>query len=152
MNLVNIAKHLHLTQMEFHFENSTTSEDEVLASQQLFEILKTFKDSYFNELHTYQSLDFHDEYDEMTDEGDSTDEEESTDEEQNIDDYDESQYLNIQNNFTLEEMEDIVEWVDQHPNYKIASIKNRFRKVKDMCYIKRFREYIKANGTRSEKF
>jgi len=164
MNLVNIAKHLlHLTQMEFHFENSTTSEDEVLASQQLFEILRTFKDSYFNELHTYESLDFHDEYDEMTDEGDSaeeeesineeesTDEQESTDEEQNIDDYDESQYLDIQNNFTLEEMEDIVQWVDQHPNYKIASIKNRFRKVKDMRYIKRFREYIKANGTKSEK-
>jgi len=158
MNLVNIAKHLlHLTQMEFHFQNSTTSEDEILASQQLFEILKTFKDSYFNELHTYESLDFHDEYDEMTDEGDSADEEESideeefTDEEHNTDDYDESQYLDIQNNFTLEEMEDIVEWVDQHPNYKIASIKNRFRKVKHMRYIKRFREYIKANGTRSEK-
>jgi hypothetical protein len=34
MNLVNIAKHLlHLTQMEFRFENSTTAEDEVLASQ-----------------------------------------------------------------------------------------------------------------------
>ncbi|CAF4081125.1 unnamed protein product [Rotaria sordida] len=116
--------------MEFHFQNSTTSEDEVLASQQLFEILKTFKDSYFNELHTYESLNFHEEYNEMTDEGDSVDEEESTDEEQNIDDYEESQYLDIQNNFTLEEMEDIVEWVDQHPNYKIASIKNRFRKVK----------------------
>ncbi|CAF4273493.1 unnamed protein product, partial [Rotaria sordida] len=112
--------------MEFHFQNSTTSEDEVLALQQLFEILKTFKDSYFNELHTYESLDFHEEYNEMTDEGDSADEEESideeesTDEEQNIDDYEESQYLNIQNNFTLEEMEDIVEWVDQHSNYKIA--------------------------------
>jgi hypothetical protein len=54
----------------------------------------------------------------MTDEGDSADEEESideeesTDEEQNIDDYDESQYLDIQNNFTLEEIEDIVAWVD----------------------------------------
>jgi hypothetical protein len=159
MNLVNIAKHLlHLTQMEFHFQNSTTSEDEILASQQLFEILKTFKDSYFNELHTYESLDFHDEYDEMTDEGDSADEEESIDEEEstdaehNTDHYDEVQYLDIQNNFTLEEMEDIVEWIDQHPNYKIASIKNRFRKVKHMCYIKRFKEYIKTNGTRSEKF
>ena len=158
MNLVNIAKHLlHLTQIEFHFENSTTSEDEVLASQQLFEILKTFKDGYFNELYTYESLDFHDEYDELTDE-DSVDEEESTDEEelidedQNTEDYDQNQYVDIKNNFTLEEMEDIVEWVDQHPNYKIASIKNRFRKVKHMRYIKRFGEYIKANGIRSEKF
>jgi len=41
MNLVNIAKHLlYLTQMEFHFQNSATSEDEVLASQQLLEIFK----------------------------------------------------------------------------------------------------------------
>ncbi len=119
MNLVNIAKHLlHLTQTEFYFQNSTTSEDEVSASKQLFEILKTFKDSYFNELHTYESLDFHDEYDETTDEEDSADEEESideeesTDEEHNTDDYDESQYLDIQNNFTLEEIEDIVAWVD----------------------------------------
>ena len=152
MNLVNIAKYLlHLTQTEFYFQNSTTSEDELLASQQLFEILKAFKDSHFNELHTYESLDFPDEYDETTDEEGNADEEESTDEEQNIDDYDESQHLDIQNNFTLEEMEDIVAWVDQHPNYKIASIKNRFRKVKHMRYIKRFREYIKANGTRSEK-
>ncbi|CAF4095208.1 unnamed protein product [Rotaria magnacalcarata] len=120
MNFVNIAKHrLYLTQMEFHFQNSTTSEDKALASQQLFQILKTFEDSYFNELHTYEPLDFHDEYDKMTDEGDSADEE------QNIDECEESQYLDIQNNFTLEEMEDIVEWVDQHPNYIMASIKNR---------------------------
>jgi hypothetical protein len=83
-----------------------------LASQQLCGCLKTFKDSYFNELHTYQTFDFHDGYDEMTDAGDSTDEKESTDEEQNIDDYDENQYLDIQNNFTFGEMEDIVEWVE----------------------------------------
>ncbi|CAF5079360.1 unnamed protein product, partial [Rotaria socialis] len=54
----------------------TTSEDEVLAAQQLFQILKTFKDSYFNDLYTYESLNFHDENDEMTDERDSTDKEE----------------------------------------------------------------------------
>jgi hypothetical protein len=90
-----------LTQIEFHFENLTTSEDEVLAAQQLFKILKTFKDSYFNELHTYETLDFHDEYDEMTDEGDSADEEELTNEDQNIEDYDENQYVDIKNSFTF---------------------------------------------------
>jgi len=67
MNLVNIAKHLlHLGQMEFGFEDSTITADEIFASQQLFQILKTFKDSYFNELNTYPTLDFHDEYDETT--------------------------------------------------------------------------------------
>lgn len=152
MNLVNIAKHLlHLTQMEFGFEDTTPNADEVFASQQLFKILKTFEDSYFNELHTYQTLDFHDEYDEMTDEEESTDEDESNDEEENIADYDENQSLEIRNNFTLEEMQEIVEWVDQHPNYKLASIKQRFRKVKYMYYITRFREYIQTNGTRLEK-
>ncbi len=54
--------------MEFGFEDTIPNADEVFASQQLFKILKTFEDSYFNELHTYQTLDFHYEYDEMTDE------------------------------------------------------------------------------------
>ncbi|CAF1536697.1 unnamed protein product, partial [Rotaria sp. Silwood1] len=117
MNLVNIAKHLlYLTQSEFGFEDSTPNDNEIVASQQLFKILKSFKDSYFNELYTYQSLEFDDEYNEATDAEDTTDEEESADEEENIDDYDENQNSNICNCFTLEEMEKIVEWVDEHPN------------------------------------
>ncbi|CAF3759484.1 unnamed protein product [Rotaria sp. Silwood1] len=130
MNLINIAKHLLcLTQLEFSSEDSPASADEIFASQQLFEILKTFKDGYFHELYTYQSLDFHDEYNETTDEEDSTDEKESTHDE-NIGDYDENELLEIQTNFTLEEMKKIVELVDEHPNYKFASIKNRSRKEK----------------------
>jgi len=43
------------------------------------------------------------------------------------------------------------EWVDEHPNYKFEIIKHRFRKVEFMNYIRRFREYIKTNGTRLEK-
>jgi hypothetical protein len=44
MNLVNIEKHLlHLTQSKFYFDNSPTSADEIFASQQLFEILKSFE-------------------------------------------------------------------------------------------------------------
>jgi hypothetical protein len=112
--------------MKTHSENSATTENEILASQQLFEILKTFKDGHFNELHVYETLDFSDEYDEMMEGDNNNDEEESTVEEQHGDDYDESQYFDVQNNFTLEEMGEIVEWVDQHSNYKIASIKNRF--------------------------
>ncbi|CAF1323221.1 unnamed protein product [Didymodactylos carnosus] len=142
MNLVNIAKHLlHLTKMEFGSEDSTTSADEIFASQQLFEILKSFKDSCFSESYTDQTLDFHDEYDEIMDEEDITDEEESNDEEENIVDYDENQSSDIQDNFTLEEMEDIVEWVDQHPNYKIATIKHYFRKVK-LDKLKQIKEFM----------
>ena len=137
--------------MEFGFEDIIPSADEIFASQQLFKILKTFKDSDFNELHTYQTRDFHAEYDEITEKEESTDDEESNDEQENIDDYDENQSLEIRNNFTLEEMQTIVEWVDQHPNYKLASIKQRFQKVKYMYYITRFREYIRTNGTRLEK-
>jgi hypothetical protein len=86
------VKHLlHLIQIEFCFEDTIPSVDEIFASQQLFKILKTFKNSYFNELYTYQTLDFHDEYDETTNEEESTDDGESSDEEENIDDYDENQ-------------------------------------------------------------
>ncbi len=110
MNLVNIAKHLfYLIQSEFSFDASTPSDDEIFASQQLFKILKSFKNSYFNELYTYQGLDFDDQYNETTDEEDTTDEEESADEEENTNDYDENQYSNIYNHFTLEEMDKIVE-------------------------------------------
>jgi hypothetical protein len=51
MNLLNIAKHLlHLAQTEYGYENSVITADEIFASKQLFEILKSFKDSYFSEL------------------------------------------------------------------------------------------------------
>ena len=159
MNLINIAKHLlYLTEREFSDDDSKTSTDEIAAAQQLFEVLKSFKDSYFNELDVYETLDFndeYDEYDEKTDEEESTDEEKSTDEEDesvdDMDDFDKNQQMHIYNQFTLEEMEDITEWVDQHPNYKFTTIKHRFQKVKFPNYITRFREYIKENGTRLGK-
>ncbi|CAF1469635.1 unnamed protein product [Rotaria sordida] len=152
MNLINIAKHLlYLTEREFDNENSTTTADEIFASEQLFEVLKSFKDSHFSELDVYQTLDLDDEYDDE----EFTNEEEYTDTKENVDDnddYDENQQLNIINNhFTLEEMENIVEWVDQRPNYKFTTIKHKFRKVKYPYYISRFREYIKNNGTKFEK-
>ncbi|CAM4907822.1 unnamed protein product [Rotaria socialis] len=127
MNLINIAKHLlYLTEREFSDDDSKTSADEIAASQQLFDVLKSFKDSYFNELNVYETLDFDDEYDEITEEEESTDEEdESIDD---MDDFEENQQMHIYNQFTLEEMEDIIEWVDQHPNYKFTTIKHRFQK------------------------
>ena len=153
MNLLNIAKHLlYLAQTEFGSENSATIDDEVFAAGQLFEVLKSFKDSYFSELYTYDSLEFEDEYDKMTDEEESNDE--MTDEENSdyeMDDYDENNHSSLQNLFTLEEMENIIEWVDQHPNARFATISHYFKKIKSMTYIKRFRKYIESNGTRLGK-
>jgi len=48
-------------------------------------------------------------------------------------------------------MEITVEWVDQHPNARLPTISNRFRKIKSMNYITRFRESIPNNDTRYEK-
>ena len=48
-------------------------------------------------------------------------------------------------------MQRIVEWVDQHPNKTNASVKRRFRKVKQMFCITIVRQYIQMNGGRSEK-
>lgn len=153
MNLLNIAKHLlHLTQTEYGSENSATNTDEIFVAERLFEILNSFKDSYFNELYSYDTLEFEDEYDQMTDSEESdeemTDEEESDDE---MDDYDENDHSDLKNRFTLEEMENIIEWVDEHPNARFATISNRFRKIKSMNYITKFREYIENNGTRLQK-
>jgi len=104
MNLLNIAKHLlYLTQTEYGSENSSTTTDEILTAERLFEVLKSFKDSYFSELYTYDTLDFDDEYDEITDTEESDDDN---------DEYNEKENSGIQNQFTLEAMENITEWVD----------------------------------------
>ncbi|CAF2897702.1 unnamed protein product [Rotaria sp. Silwood2] len=68
-----------------------------------------------------------------------------------MDDFDENDHSDLKNRFTSEEMENIIEWVDQHPNAKFATISHYFRKIKSMTYIKRFREYIENNGRRLEK-
>ncbi|CAF1299200.1 unnamed protein product [Rotaria sordida] len=153
MNLLNIAKHLlRLTQTEYGSENSATTTDEIFVAERLFQVLKSFKDSYFSELYTYDTLEFEDEYDEMTDSEESNDDmtnEEDTDDE--MDDYDETDHSDLKNRLTLEEMENIIEWVDEHPNARFATISNRFRKIKSMNYITKFREYIENNGTRLEK-
>ncbi|CAF1224691.1 unnamed protein product [Rotaria sordida] len=153
MNLLNIAKHLlHLTQTEYGSENSATTTDEIFVAERLFQVLKSFTDSYFSELYTYDTLEFEDEYDEMADAEESNDDmtnEEDTDDE--MDDYDETDHSDLKNRFTLEEMENIIEWVDEHPNARFVTISNRFRKIKSMNYITKFREYIENDGTRLEK-
>ena len=142
MNLMNIVEHLDLTKAGFGLEAKiTTTSDETFASQQLFVILKGFKHSCFSELHIYDSLEFDNEYDDTIDE-------ENSDE---LDNFEENQDRDIRNHFTLEEMESIIEWVDQHLNCTIASISHRFRKIKSMTYIKRCREYISRNGPNLEK-
>ncbi|CAF2093087.1 unnamed protein product [Rotaria magnacalcarata] len=75
-------------------------------------------DSHFSKLDVYQTLDFDDEYDETTEDEESIDEEETIDD---TDDFDENQQRNICNHFTLEEMDKIIEWVDQHPNQILLS-------------------------------
>ncbi|CAF1584804.1 unnamed protein product [Rotaria magnacalcarata] len=111
-------KDIHGFGIEFSDENSRTSADEIAASEQLFEVLKSFKDSHFSKLDVYQTLDFDDEYDETTEDEESIDEEETIDD---TDDFDENQQRNICNHFTLEEMDKIIEWVDQHPNQILLS-------------------------------
>ncbi|CAF1322642.1 unnamed protein product [Rotaria sordida] len=88
----------------------------------------------------------------MTDAEESNDDitnEEDTDDE--MDDYDETDHSDLKNRFTLEETENIIECVDEHPNARFATISNRFRKIKSMNYITKFREYIENDGTRLEK-
>ncbi|CAF1299006.1 unnamed protein product [Rotaria sp. Silwood1] len=104
MNLLNIAKHLlYLTETEYTSGNSATTADEVVAAERLFEVLKSFKDSYFNEMYSYDTLEFEDEFDETADEDENDDEmadeesdDEMTDDEENdneLDDYNEKENI-----------------------------------------------------------
>ncbi|CAF1075577.1 unnamed protein product [Rotaria sordida] len=138
MNLLNITKHLvYLTQTEYGYEHSAITTDEICASKQLFQVLKSFKDSYFSEIYTYDTLELADQYDELTDDEETDDEyDETTDQEEDsdgeADDYNENEHYDIKNHFTLEEMENIIEWVDEHPNARFTNISHRFRKIKSM--------------------
>ncbi|CAM4769616.1 unnamed protein product [Rotaria magnacalcarata] len=124
-------KDIHSFGIEFSDENSRTSADEIAASEQLFEVLKSFKDSHFSKLDVYQTLDFDDEYDETTEDEESIDEEETIDD---TDDFDENQQRNICNHFTLEEMDKIIEWVDQHPMHVFACSRQRHVRVINLFY------------------
>ncbi|CAF5027126.1 unnamed protein product [Rotaria sp. Silwood1] len=149
MNLLNIAKHLvYLTQTEYEYGHSNITTDEICASKQLFEILKSFKNSYFNEIHTYDTLELADEYDELTDNEETDDDEETNDKyveathqeedsDSEADDYDENEHGDLKNNFTLEEMENVIKWVDEHPNARFTTISHRFRKIKSMKTIEK---------------
>ncbi|CAF1543992.1 unnamed protein product [Rotaria sordida] len=123
MNLLNIARHLvYLTQTEYGYEHSAITIDEICASKQLFELLKSFKDSYFSEIHTYDTLELADEYNELTDDEEATDQEEDSDSDSEADDYNENEHYDIKNHFTLEEIENIIGWVDEHPNARFTTI------------------------------
>ncbi|CAF3616480.1 unnamed protein product [Rotaria sp. Silwood1] len=112
-------------------------------------------------MYSYDTLEFKDEFDETADEDENDDEmadeesdDEMTDDEENhneLDDYNEKEHSYIRNRFTLEEMENIIEWVDQHPNARFSTISHRFKKIKSMNYIPRFRKYVENNGARLEK-
>jgi hypothetical protein len=157
MNLLNITKHLlYSTQTEYGYEHSAITSDEIFASKQLFEVLKSFKDSFFNEVHTYDALELADEYDELNDDEESDDTYEKTtvqgeNSDDKADDYNENEHCDIKNHFTLEEMENIIEWVDEHPNARFATISHRFRKIKSMKYISKFRKYIENIVSKLEK-
>lgn len=58
----------------------------------------------------------------------------------------------LKNEFTIEEMRKIVEYVDAHPNQKLSSIQSKVsRKVKYMYYITRMREYLEKEGTQRQQ-
>ena len=63
-------------------------------------ILKSYRKNYFNEFYSYETLDFNDEFDDFSDKEGSN----SADE-----DYDKNQHMKISSNFTVEEIENIIE-------------------------------------------
>ncbi|CAF3778175.1 unnamed protein product [Rotaria sordida] len=151
MNLLNIAKHLlDLAQTEFGYKNCAMTTGEIFIAERLFEVLKSFKDSYFSELYIYDSLEFEDEYDETTEEednsGETIDEAKSDDE---MDDYNENEHSDLRNRFTLDEMEKIIEWVDQHSNARFATLSHRFKKPvtsADGCLLGKFFLILQEKG------
>ena len=116
-----------MVQTESGSENSETTADEIFAVERLFQVLKLFKDSHFSELYTHDTLEFDGKYNEMINEEENDDD---------VDDHNENECSDITNHFTLEEMENIIQWVDQHSNAKLTTILHRFRKIKYTVAVK----------------
>ena len=67
-----------------------------------------------------------------------------------VDDHNENEDSHVTNRFTLEEMENVIEWVDQHPNAKLATI--RHIQKDQICVLYTIsRQYIENDGTGSKK-
>lgn len=90
----------------------------------------------------YAILEFDDEHEEMTDTEESDDD---------IENYNKNEHSDVQNQFTLEEIKNIIEWIDQHPNSKFKTISNRFRKGKPIKYITRFRQIYRKQRCKIKK-
>ena len=76
MNSVNVAEYLlYLTENNFTSADDVTSSNEIFAAQRLFQILKSYRSSSFNELYGYETLDFNDEFDALSDEEENNSEE-----------------------------------------------------------------------------
>ncbi|CAF2117601.1 unnamed protein product, partial [Rotaria magnacalcarata] len=90
----------------------------------------------------YETLNFNDEFDDMCDEREIDSED---------DDYVKNQYVEMSSNFTVEEMENTIECIDEHPNYSFSTIQHRLQTIKSINCIPRFRQYIEWTGTRHEK-
>ena len=140
MNLVDVTKHLcQLAREEYGSPNATTSYNETFAVEQFFGILKTLENSDFSPLYTYQFLEFSTEFDEINDS------------EQSSDENDENQDVKFRRSITVEEINKIVDWVDKDLNYSSSTILHKFRKVRSMNYVPRFRKHIERDGKRIEK-
>ena len=73
MNLVNAAKQLlYVVENIFGSENDVTSFNERFAAQQLFEILNSYRNSYCSKLYGYETLDFNDGFNDLSDERDQS--------------------------------------------------------------------------------
>ncbi len=76
----------------------------MFVTQQLFEVLQAYRNSYLSEFHAYETIDFNNEYDSMSNEEESNDED---------DDYVKNQFM---------EMKNIIGWIDEHRNYSFSTI------------------------------
>ena len=116
INVSNIVKRLYLAPIQYESENSATITDEILTAELFFKVLKSFKDSDFSELYSYDTLEFDDEYEEMSNIEESDDD---------TGDYKENENSNICSQCTFEEMKNIIEWIDWRSDAKFSTISNR---------------------------
>ena len=149
-NVVDILANLIAERLTLSSLPANTNNDEDVATM-LFENVESVLNSTSYSLENEDTLDFDSDIDSIS--------EETTPDDTEDDDYnDEYEKENIiQYPFSLQYMKDVVQFYDEENEetgkrkHSFRNVQRRFKRVRDKNYIRRFRKYIEAQGTKKHK-
>ena len=134
--------------------HACTARDENVARNIFEDIESIFNCTQYN-FEREQTLDFTYSFDEEAEEAELESDDDKG--ESHKEDANDDEENNLLHEFSLQYMKKVVDFYDKTTfntgkrKHSWSSLQNRFKKVKDRSYIRRFRKYIENRGTKKQK-